>query len=60
MRYKVVLYNASSGGGSSAGVGFTFYRKADAIAMAEYWSQVNAKLAYLWDGSTFTTYAPTP
>jgi len=60
MKYKVILYNTASSGNSGAGVGFTFYRKSDAISMAEHWSQVNNKLAYLWDGVAMTTYAPAP
>jgi hypothetical protein len=56
MKYKVLLYDGSGQGPGTV----TFYSIASALLCAQYWQQTIGKTAYLWDGSTWTLYAPIP
>jgi hypothetical protein len=65
MKYKVMLYTNTSGGGNPDAAGsFSFYIKAQALVCCEQWrdlsSQYTSRVAYLWDGSTWSEYAPVP
>ena len=60
MKYKV-LYLYSPGGSSAGMAEASFYTKAAAVQSADSWRQIDGnKFAWLWDGSTWTTYAPIP
>ena len=59
MKYKVVL---SSDGGSERGLAtLSFYTRNQAVFAANTWRELGTSFtAYLWDGSTWTIYAPIP
>lgn len=60
MKYKVIIDHNSSPNFNN-GVSFSFYTRASAAECCEQWRQQNANsYAYLWDGSTWTYYAPVP
>jgi hypothetical protein len=60
MKYKVIFINTAGGSGSESGNSHTFYTRSQAAAACEAWGEVLGKTSYLWDGSTWTTFLPTP
>ena len=62
MKYKVILYNNGNAQSVDNAGNFSFYTKAQAIACASQWREiaVTSHGAFLWDGSDWTIYAPTP
>ena len=58
MKYKVMLFDNGSGGGSpDTGVGFTFYTISQAVACAVGWgNESGTTYAFLWDGETWRFY----
>jgi hypothetical protein len=59
MKYKVIL--ALDGSGETGAASVSFYTKSQAQASATQWREQGAGyLAYLWDGSAWTLYAPIP
>ena len=60
MKYKVVFIN-TSGSGNRSSSAVSFYKLAVAQSAAEQWREIDISYyAYLWNGSTWTEYAPIP
>ena len=62
MKYKVLLMNGDAGtSGNRGSATISFYTLANAQNCCEQYRQLGASsYAYLWDGSTWTEYAPIP
>jgi len=59
MKYKVMATVPAVAG--DAGFNFSFYTRAQAEEFCNtYRAIAGAGYAFLWDGSTWTTYAPVP
>jgi hypothetical protein len=61
MKYKVLLRDSTSSRSGIASV--SFYTRAQATACAQEWVSTFGAIsfyAYVWDGSTWTEYAPAP
>jgi len=59
MKYKLYL-RIQGGSGEEGGAAISFYKKASAILAAEQWVADLGAPCYLWDGESWTTYAPIP
>lgn len=62
MKFLVVYTNRNvSGVGGSFGASANFISRSRAEASASRWAQLGtSSYAFLWDGSTWTEYTPTP
>jgi hypothetical protein len=62
MKFLVVYTNRNvSGAGGSFGASSNFISRSRAVESASRWAQLGSTAyAFLWDGSTWTEYAPTP
>ncbi len=60
MKFKVI-FQMTSGSGNRASSATEFYVYAEAVSAAEQWREIsNSFFAWVWDGSTWTEYAPIP
>jgi len=60
MKYKVV-YLFTSGSGRAGMAESSFYTRAAAEQSAAQWREISGNQeAFLWDGSSWTTYSPIP
>ena len=62
MKFLVVYTNRNvEGAGGSFGASANFISRSRAVLSAQRWASLGTtSYAFLWDGSTWTEYAPTP